>query len=51
MEKAGGQLIDETRDADVALNFYGADDHMAPAMMKPYTELFWKKVEPQLKGF
>lgn len=51
VEKAGAQLNDETRDADVALSFYGADDHVAPAMMKPYTELFWKKVGPQLKGF
>ncbi len=48
LEKAGAQLIDETRDADVTLDFYGSDDHLAPAMMKPYTELFWRKVGPQL---
>lgn len=48
VEKAGAQLMDETRDADVTRDFYGADDHLAPAMMKSYTELFWRKVGPQL---
>ena len=48
VEKAGAQLIDETRDADVTLSFYGTNDHVAPAMMKPYTEMFWRKVGPQL---
>lgn len=48
LEKAGAQFIDETRDADVTQDFYGADDHVAPAMMKSYTELFWRKVGPQL---
>ena len=48
VEKAGAQFIDETRNPDVTLDFYGADDHVAPAMMPPYTELFWRKVGPQL---
>lgn len=48
VEKAGAQFIDETRDAEVTLDFYGSDDHVAPAMMKSYTELFWRKVGPQL---
>jgi hypothetical protein len=48
VEKAGAQLVDETRDPEVTLSFYGADDHVAPAMMKPYTELFWRKVAPLL---
>lgn len=48
VETAGAQLVDETCDADVTRDFYGADDHVAPAMMKSYTELFWRKVGPQL---
>lgn len=48
VEMAGAQLIDETRDADVTRDFYGADDHVAPAMMKPYTKLFWRKIAPIL---
>ena len=50
LEKAGALLVDETQDADVTLSFYGADDHVAPAMMKPYTELFWRKMGPRLKA-
>ncbi len=48
VEAAGAQIIDETRDADVTLSFYGADDHVTPAMMKSCTEIFWRKVGPQL---
>lgn len=48
VEKAGAKFVDETIDPDVTLSFYGSDDHVAPAMMKPYTELFWRKVGPQL---
>jgi hypothetical protein len=46
LEKAGAKLVDETLDADVTLKFYGADDHVAPAMKKEYTELFWRKTAP-----
>ena len=50
VEAAGAQFVDETRDAEPARNFFGADDHVAPAMMKPYTELFWRKVGPLLEA-
>ncbi len=50
VEKAGAQFVDETPDPDVTRSFYGSGDHVAPAMMKPYTELFWRKVGPQLPG-
>ena len=49
LEKAGAQLVDETQDADVTVSFYGADDHVASGMMKPYTELFWRKMSARLK--
>ena len=38
----------EELDAEVTERFYGADDHVAPAMMKAYTELFWRKIRPHL---
>ena len=44
VEKAGARLFDETNEADVTLDFYGSGDHVAPAMMPRYTELFWQKV-------
>jgi hypothetical protein len=48
LEKAGAQYVDESQDAEVTLKFYGADDHVAPAMMKEYTELFWRKMSPRI---
>lgn len=48
LEKAGAQYVDESQDADITLRFYGSDDHVAPAMMKEYTELFWRKMSPQV---
>jgi hypothetical protein len=44
LEKAGARLFDETRESDVTIDFYGSGDHVAPAMMPRYTELFWQKV-------
>jgi hypothetical protein len=49
LEKAGAKLVDETQDADVTVSFYGADDHVADGMMKPYTELFWRKMSARLE--
>lgn len=49
LENAGATLVDETQDADVTVTFYGSDDHVASGMMKPYTELFWRKMSPHLK--
>jgi len=46
LEKAGARLFDETREADVIVDFYGSGDHVAPAKMPEYTELFWRKVGP-----
>jgi len=46
LEKAGAPLFDETREPDVTVDFYGSGDHVAPAMMPRYTELFWQKVGP-----
>ena len=48
LEKAGAQFIDETHDADVTLDYFGSGDHVKTSMMKPYTELFWRKVGPLL---
>ena len=48
LEKAGAQLVDETRDADITPDFYEADDHIETLMMKAYTEMFWRKVGPLL---
>ena len=48
LEKAGAVLIDETRDPEVTLDFYGAGDHVKTAMEKRYTEMFWRKVGPLL---
>lgn len=48
LEKAGAQLIDETHDADVTLDYFGSGDHVKTSMMKPYTEMFWRKVGPLL---
>lgn len=48
LEKAGAILIDESRDADVTLDFYGSGDHVKLAMEKTYTEMFWRKVGPLL---
>lgn len=48
LEKAGAILIDETRDAEVTIDFYGAGDHVKTAMEKRYTEMFWRKVGPLL---
>jgi hypothetical protein len=44
LEKAGARFFDETREADITVDFYGSGDHVAPAMMPRYTELFWQKV-------
>ena len=46
LERAGATLIDETRDADVTIDFYGSGDHVKPEMEKRYTEMFWRKVGP-----
>lgn len=48
LEKAGAQYVDEIQNADVTLKFYGSDDHVAPAMMKEYTELFWRDMSPRM---
>ena len=48
VEAGGALLVDETRDAEVTRDFYGADDHVALGMIQPYTELFWRKVGPLL---
>ena len=48
LEKAGAILIDESRDPDLTLDFYGSGDHVKPAMEKTYTEMFWRKVGPLL---
>ena len=48
LEKAGATLVDETRDAEVTLDFYGSGDHVKTAMEKRYTEMFWRKVGPLL---
>lgn len=48
VEKAGATLVDETRDPEVTLQYYGSDDHVAPAQMKAYTELFWRKMRPHI---
>lgn len=48
LEKAGAILIDESRDPEVTLDFYGSGDHVKPAMEKTYTEMFWRKVGPLL---
>ena len=50
LERAGAMLIDETRDADVTVDYYGSGDHVKTAMMKPYTEMFWRKVGPLLEA-
>jgi hypothetical protein len=44
LEKEGAGLYDETRDMDVTPDFYGSGDHVAPDMMRRYTEMFWQKV-------
>jgi len=46
LEQNGAKLIDETRDADVPLDFYTSDDHIQPAKIKTYTKLFWQKMAP-----
>jgi hypothetical protein len=48
LEKAGAKFVDETRDPEVTLKYYGADDHVAPSQMKAYTELFWRKMSPHV---
>lgn len=48
LEKAGANYIDEGKDPEVTADFYGSDDHVAPAMKKAYTELFWRKMAPRL---
>jgi hypothetical protein len=48
LEKAGAKFIDETRDPDVTLSFYGSDDHVASSKMKAYTALFWRKISSHL---
>ena len=50
LEKEGARLYDETRDMDVTPEFYGSGDHVAPEMMKRYTEMFWQKVEKLVKA-
>ena len=48
LTKRGAVLFDESRDTDISLAFYGEGDHVAVAMMRPYTERFWQKIQPLL---
>jgi hypothetical protein len=44
VEKAGARFFDETQEPDITVDLYGSGDHVAPAMMPRYTELFWQKI-------
>lgn len=46
--KAGAKLVDESRDPEVTIDYYGSDDHVAPSKMKAYTALFWRKMSPHV---
>jgi len=50
LTKRGAVLFDENREADITLPFYGEGDHVTDTMMRPYTELFWKKIRPLLSN-
>ena len=47
-QSRGAILLDESQDPDVTENYYGEGDHISDAMMRPYTELFWRKLGPRL---
>ena len=50
LESAGAILVDESRDAGVTPDFYGADDHVAPRMQRRYTEHFWPRIRPVIEA-
>lgn len=50
LDSHGAALVDETVATEVTANFYGGDDHVRGDMMPTYTQLFWSKVAPVLRG-
>jgi hypothetical protein len=48
LQAHGAALYDESQDQDVTASFYGEGDHVSDAMMRPYTDLFWRKLKPVL---
>ena len=39
----GAAFFDEAKDPALTLDYYSADDHIAPARRADYTEQFWAK--------
>lgn len=50
LESAGAILVDESRDAGVTPDFFGADDHVAPRMQRRYTGHFWPRIRPVIEA-
>jgi hypothetical protein len=48
LKSHGAIFIDESPAEDITEDFYGEGDHVADNMMKPYTELFWRRLRPSL---
>jgi hypothetical protein len=48
LDKHGAIFIDENGDPDVTADYYGEGDHVSSEKMRPYTEMFWRKLQPYL---
>ena len=48
LENHGAIFVDESQAAEITEAFYGEGDHVADKMMRPYTELFWRRLRPLL---
>lgn len=43
LKSHGAIFVDESQAPEITEDFYGEGDHIADAMMRPYTEIFWRR--------